>query len=205
MIRKRNINKRVYNRIKSLKVPVYTRWQWGNRSNVYQLRRINKPHKQIPKTPTDTIVGHITVTNDGDIKESMQLLHKIGMERFGSGVSYNFAISMKTGEVGIGMPLDAKGTHTNNDKHVPNFSSNELNYYSVAIAFIGVPGDVPTKKAIRAAEVIIASMMLEKACTVNPDWVPHSLFAAKECPTDAVRSVMPLIFQGAKTIYDRHK
>jgi hypothetical protein len=47
---------------------------------------------------------------------------RIGMERFGSGVSYNFLVHMQTGEVAVGQPLDAKGTHTLNEKRVPGYS-----------------------------------------------------------------------------------
>lgn len=182
-----NINQRFISSLRRKGLTVRTRRQWGNKSPVYQIRRKTKPHNAFP---SDTVVQHITVTHDYlDVKKSMRLLHTIGMQRFGSGVSYNIAISMKTGRIGIGMPLDAKGTHTVNYKAVPGFSYDQ-NKVALAIAFIGQPGDKLDERAIHSCSEVIKSLMEVGALTRGHDYVPHSIFAAKDCPTDEVRNHM---------------
>jgi hypothetical protein len=122
----------------------------------------------------------------------MRTLHRIGMERFQSGVSYNFAVHMHSGWVGGGQALDAKGTHTINDKDIPGYSHDQ-NAVSHAIAFIGMPGDVPSDKAVQAYATLTASLIRQGALTKGHDFNPHSMVAFKDCPTDAVRAVMPEI------------
>lgn len=194
------ITGKVIERTRLYGVDVYGRTQWGNRSPVYQIRRRTHRHSLIPVEPSDTLIQHITVTYDvKDFKTAMQTLHQIGMERFGSGVSYQFATSMRTGRIGLGNALDAKGTHTVNKKHVPNYSYDQ-NAVGIGIAFIGMVGDEPSPRAIRATQCLIASMILEGALTLEHDYVPHSLFAEKDCPTDAVRRRMTEINEGAKLL-----
>lgn len=198
-----SITTRVIRRAKGMGAEVYNRRQWGNTSLVYAVRRKTKPHKLIPEKPSDTVIQHITVTYDNagvdGFKKAMRTLHQIGMERFGSGVSYNFAISMRTGRIGLGNSLDAKGTHTVNDKNVPNYSYDQ-NAVGVGIAFIGMPGDRLSAKALKAASILIAAMIKEGALTRGHDYVPHSLFAYKDCPTDEVREHMNTINAQAKVL-----
>lgn len=201
------ITTRFVKRARTRGVTVYTRRQWGGLMVVYAWRRINRRHAQIPKRPTDTLVQHITVTYDdgpdaADFKADMRELHAIGMSRFGSGVSYNLGWDMETGEIGLGQALDAAGTHTLNDKHVPNYSEN-LNYYAVAIAAIGMPGRKPSDRAIEALARTIAALIDVGALTPGHDYVPHSLFAYKECPTDPVRAVMPHVNKRARELARR--
>lgn len=163
----------------------------------YWLRRVTRKHKLLPKKPADTLVAHITVTRDdgpsvADFKADMREVERIGWERFQSGVSYNFCIDFKTGQVGIGQALDAKGTHTINDKDVPGFSYDQ-NAVALAISFIGMPGDKLTSLAISKTAKLIATLIDCKALTPTFDFVPHSLFAYKDCPTDNVRENMELI------------
>lgn len=164
---------------------------------VYGWRRKYRPHALLPKHPSDTLVQHITVTFDsgrlsGHFKRDMRTIERIGMERFGSGVSYNWVIDMVTGEVGLGQALDAAGTHTVNYKNVPGFSYNQ-NKVALAFAFMGMPGDIPSRRAINTAIKLIAAHIEEDALTVNFDYEPHSVFAAKDCPTEPVRRRMPVI------------
>lgn len=183
------ITTRVVRNARRRGVKVIGRTGWGNTSLVYATRRRTRPHKRMP---SDTLWQHITVTNRKGIRYDMRTLHKIGMERFGSGVSYNFAIDMKTGEVGVGQALDAKGTHTVNNKNIPNYSYDQ-NFVAHAFAFIGMPGDEPSEAAIQAAANLFAAMIDEGALTADPDYNPHSMVAYKDCPTDAAREVMPRI------------
>lgn len=185
-----SITQRVCRRAKRYGVKIYSRRQWGCPNlSIYQWRRRYRKHA---KLPSDTLWQHITVTRRYGIKTDMRMLHQIGMSRFGSGVSYNFAIDMVTGEVGLGQALDAKGTHTLNNKGIKGYSYDQ-NLVSHAIAFIGMPGDKPSEKAVKAAGLLFKAMREEGALTDQPDYNPHSMVAAKDCPTDAVRSVMPSI------------
>jgi hypothetical protein len=189
-------------------VKVYTRKRWSKNLvtlGVYQWRRIFRRHKRVR---SDTLWQHISVTHDlPDFTADMRLLHRIGMERFGSGMSYNVAFDMRSGVAGIGQAFDAAGTHTLNDKDIPNYSFNQ-NYVAHAFVFIGVPGDKPSDKCILNAARFMAAMMEEGALTPpeeNPDYNPHSMVAFKECPTQLVRNVMPKIEQLAIEIYKKNR
>lgn len=197
------ITQRVTRQARRRGLKVYTRRQWGSKhGNIYQWRRRHRPHALLPHVPSDTLVQHITVTFDsgvlcGDFKKDMQTIERIGYDRFKSGVSYNWVIDMETGEVGQGQSLDAAGTHTVNDKDVDNFSYDQ-NAVALAIAYMGMPGKVPSKAAINSAVQLIAAHIECRALTRGHDYVPHSLFAHKDCPTDAVRTRMPMINRRAR-------
>lgn len=188
------ITSRVVANLRGRGVKVYTRKQWGStEGDVYAWRRANKPAHQ----PADTVVQHITVTQpSGDFKADCRTIERIGMERFGSGVSYNWLVDMTTGAVAVGQPLDAKGTHTINDKDVDGYSYDQ-NLVARAIAVVGMPD---TDLSVRAGEAIahlLAAMMDEGAVTRGHDYVPHSLFAYKDCPCDSTRDQMPAIRKAA--------
>lgn len=165
-------------------------------SSVYRNRRKTHPHHIIWNGDSDrgddrvdTLWAHISVTHAFKVSmgSCMRTLHTIGMDRFGSGISYNFAIHHITGEIGIGQILDAKGTHT--VMRVPRQGySTDQNAVSVAIVFIGMPGMQPTKAAWESYEHLIAALIEEGFLTVGFDHNPHS-FAdpGKDCPTDVVR------------------
>ena len=183
-----NVNRRVIRNLRKRGVKVYTRRQWGTRrAGLYQERRKAKP----VRLPVDTLVQHITVTYpSGDLRKDARTVEDIGYARFLSGTSYNFLVDMKTGEVAIGQPLDAKGTHTVNYKGVPDYSY-DLNAKALAIAVVGLP-DTPLS---HAAEVSLRRIMLalveEGALTNTFDYDPHSMFASKDCPCEATRGRMP--------------
>lgn len=193
------ITQKFVRRARARGVAVRTRGQWGGHGRVslavYGWRRIFRKHAQIPHSPTDTLVQHITVTRDdgptvGDFDADMRELHAIGVARFGTGVSYNLGWDMRTGMIGLGQSLDAAGAHTLNDKHVPNYSSN-MNYTALAVAAIGEVGDRPSDVAVEKLAQTIAALMDVGALTTTFDYDPHSKFAFKDCPTDAVRDIMP--------------
>lgn len=173
-------------------IAVYHHKDWGSkRRGTYLVRRLTKRAKE----PADTVVQHITVTLDtgplsGDFKRDVQTVERIGYERFQSGVSYNFVVDMTTGEVAIGQPLDVKGTHTINDKKVRGFSYDQ-NYAARAIAVLGMEDSPLSARAERSIEAILAAMIEEGAITPGFDYVPHSLFAYKDCPCTATRAKMP--------------
>lgn len=188
---------------------VYTHKQWGSKHRkLYWTRLVTRRCKRRVK---DTLWQHITVTRD-DGKDriaffmDMQELERIGNDRFGSGVSYNVAIDMETGEIGIGQFFMAKGTHTINHKQAeqPNFSFDQ-NAVSLAFAFIGMPGQKPSRKAIRAAGIMFGVLIDRRKLTFDPDYVPHRLVAFKSCPTDAVVDVMPEIKRIAYKTSKKHQ
>lgn len=187
-----------------LGVEVITRSQWGSKHQAtYQWRRDNRPHKLIPKKPVDTLWQHITVTFDdgvltGEFKADMREVERIGWDRFKTGISYNLCIDFKTGMVGIGMPFDAAGAHTLNEKNVPGYSENQ-NYVSLAIAFIGMPGQKVSKKAEEALVNVIVALILSGNLTLEHDYNPHSMVAAKDCPTNNVREIMKRVNNKAVT------
>lgn len=178
---------------------VLTRKQWGSLyPHIYKERRKTHP---VTVREADTLWQHITVTFDtgvliGDFKTDMRTIERIGVERFGSGFSYNAAIDMRTGMIGMGQDFLTKGTHTVNNKSVPGFSYDQ-NAVARALAFLGMPGDKVSFEAREATAQFIAAMIDEGALTLGFDYVPHSLVAPKECPTAAGRAVMPWILKRA--------
>lgn len=198
-----SITQRVVRNARRRGVKVYTRKGWGTvHPLIYQIRRKTKEHLLLPEQPSDTLVQHITVTFDsgtlvGDFKKDMRTVERIGYERFGSGVSYNWCVDMQTGEVGLGQSLDAAGTHTINDKEIPGFSENQ-NYVALAIAMLGMPGDRPTRRAVNSLVNLIAAHIDERALTLEHDYLPHSEFTWKDCPTQPVRDLMAAINSKAK-------
>ena len=184
------ITQRVVRNARRRGVVVLSRRQWGSKlPHVYAWRRIFRRAKQ----PADTVVQHITVTTpSGDFKQDARLVESIGQARFGSGVSYNWLVDMRTGHVAVGQPLDAKGTHTLNDKGVPGYSFDQ-NLVARAIAVIGQPGTPLSNKAERVISLLIAAMIDEGAVTRGFDYDPHSKFAFKDCPCDATRNRMGAI------------
>lgn len=189
---KRFLNRRVQRNLRRKGVTVLTRRQWGSKySNVYAYRRKNKPARQ----PADTVVQHITVTRpSGDFKADVRAVEQIGFDRFGSGVSYNWLVDMTTGAVAVGQPLDAKGTHTVNDKGQPGFSYDQ-NLVARAIAVVGMPETKLTAKAERSIQLLLTAMVEEGAITPGFDYLPHSFFAEKDCPCNSTRDRMGAIRQ----------
>lgn len=180
-------------------VTVYDRSQWGSRNRAtYQWRR---RFRKVTRLQADTLVQHITVTLDtgpltGDLFRDVRTVERIGMERFSSGVSYNFVVDMRSGSVCLGQSLDAKGTHTVNDKRVPGYSRDQ-NAVARAFAVLGMPDDALSSRAERAIAGLIAAMIDEGALTVSFDYEPHSRFAWKDCPCDATRDRMRHILYAA--------
>lgn len=192
---------RVNRRARKAGVKVFSRRKWGSKyARVYAWRLINRRHGLLPRHPVDTVVMHITVTHrSGNFRTDMQTVERIGYERFKSGFSYNIGWDMITGKIGVGMPLAAKGTHTVNDKKVPEFSYDQ-NKVAIAIAAIGMPGDVPTDLAVAKLATYIACLRRQEVVTGDFDFEPHSLFAYKDCPTDAIRKVMPVLYRKARQL-----
>lgn len=195
------ITQRVVQNARRRGVKVLHHDQWGSRHrDVYAWRRENKP----AKVPADTLVQHITVTLDtgpltGDFRRDMRTVERIGYERFRSGVSYNFVVDMRTGMVGVGMPLDAKGTHTINDKSLAGFSLDQ-NYWARAIAVLGMEDTPLSDKAAEAIAQLEAAMVDEGALTRGFDYMPHSAFAHKSCPCDSTRRRMASIRKRAMEV-----
>lgn len=165
--------------------------EWGSKHRkTYASRRVLKPAKM----PCDTVFQHITVTLDtgpltGDFKRDVQTVERIGAERFGSGVSYNWVVDMETGQIAVGQPLDAKGTHTVMNIPRPGFSRDQ-NYHARAIAVLGMPGTPLSKAAEGAITCILAAMVDEGVLLEGFDYKPHSWATAKDCPCEPTRSRM---------------
>lgn len=181
---------------------------WGARyRSVYAWRRQHKPHQLLPGRPVDTLWQHVTVTFDsgtfiGDFREDCRTVERIGFERFGSGVSYNVLVDMSRGWLAVGMPFDAKGTHTVMEKPHPGYSYDQ-NYVALAFAVIGVCGDMLSARAREAMARGIAALMDVGALTSKPDYQPHSFAAYKDCPCDETRDAMATILDRAKQLHRR--
>jgi len=177
---------------------------WGARQvDVYRRRLDTHRHALLPSKPVDTIWHHITVTFDhgplsGDFKADLRTVEGIGFQRFGSGISYNILVDANSPfpRVALGQFLEAKGTHTVNDKDVPGFSHDQ-NAVALGIAWIGMPGDALNAAAVEAIVQAEAALIEVGACTTTYDCVPHSLVAAKDCPTDELRDRLPQIRSAA--------
>ena len=191
---RKTITQRVAANARKRGVVVLGRKAWGSRNRgIYAWRRRNKPHSLLPSKPVDTVWQHITVTRpSGDFRDDCRTVERIGMERFGSGVSYNWLVDMATGQVAIGQPLDAKGTHTVMDKPHPNYSHDQ-NAVAIAIAVIGMPDTRLTVKGQQAISKLIAAHIAVGAVTPGFDYQPHSFAAHKDCPCESTRRLMPLI------------
>lgn len=174
-------------------------------ANVYQWRRANRPHHLLPLHPVDTLWQHITVTFDtgplvGDFNADMRTVERIGFERFGAGFSYNLAVDMDSGMVGIGQPFDAKGTHTIMEVPREGFSFDQ-NFVSLGAAFLGMPGKVPSANAVLAMGLVIQSLIEIDALRPGFDYKPHRWAnPGKTCPTDPVVAAMPRIHRIGKQV-----
>ena len=197
-----DLQRRVLANARRRGIKIRMRAQWGSvHPEVYRQRLRTHP---VTVIKADTLVQHITVTFDtgtltGDFDRDMRTIERIGFERFGSGFSYNFGIDHRDGMVGVGMPLKAKGTHTVDEKDNPGYTHDQ-NAVARAVAWIGMPGMVPTAAAEESLAQLIAAMMDEKALTQGPDYLPHSFFAFKDCPTDSARAIMERTLARAKEV-----
>ena len=184
---------------------VLTHRQWGSKCRaLYAQRRRDTARGRWGtfRRQADTVAQHITVTLDhgpllGDFKADVRRVEQIGVDRFGSGVSYNWLVDMRTGTVAVGQPLDSKGTHTVNEKGVAGYSYDQ-NLAARAIAVLGMPGDQLSAKAENAIVQLLAAMVETGAITEGFDYVPHSLFAAKDCPCGPTRDRMPEIREAVR-------
>lgn len=187
-------NEKVIARLRELGFDVITRQEWGSVYGVEYASR--RQHKSVD-LPVRYAFQHITVTrNTSNFAADMRTLERIGYERFQSGISYNWAVDPDTGMIGEGMPLDAKGTHTVNVKNVSGYPEN-LNYYGHAIACIGMPGLQPSEKFELACVAILRASWDTDVMRDECEYLPHSMFAFKDCPTQPIRNRMAAIRQTA--------
>lgn len=194
---------------------VLTRGEWGSRpdgrpwplapdvSDVYQNRREKKPHARLPMRPVGTVWQHISVTEDsgdltGDFRQDMQTVERIGFQRFGSGFSYNIAVDMTTGMVGIGQPLDAKGTHTVMRVDREGFTHDQ-NAVALAIVVIGGCDDKLSAKAERSIVLVLVALVRAGLLTPHFDYKPHN-FAdpGKACPCPTTHNRMDEIYMAVQ-------
>lgn len=191
----------VISRLRDMGFSVRSRSDWGSRhESLYQRRRETHPFD----LPAKYGFAHISVTFDsgpltGNFDADMRTVERIGFERFGSGFSYNWGIDPITGMIGEGQPLDAKGTHTVNDKGISGFPHN-LNLHGHAIAILGMPGVKASEKCILAYAAIMYAEQMEGAMVKNAPLYPHSKFAAKDCPTATIRDRIPEILHLVPTM-----
>lgn len=216
MSRHLDLQRRVVANARERGVVVLTRRQWGSRpdgrpwplapnvDNVYKWRLANKP---VTARTADTLAQHISVTFDtgplvGTFDDDMRTIERIGFARFGSGFSYNAGADHRDGTIGIGMPLLAKGTHTVMEVDRGPSWSHDQNAVARAIAWIGMPGMVPTAKAREQVAQFIAAMIDEGALTPTFDYKPHAPWFTdqKDCPTDSARAAMPGIYKRAMAV-----
>jgi hypothetical protein len=191
--------KRIIGELRRAGFTVLSRKQWGSRHRgLYQWRRI---HRHFPGR-AKAFFAHVTVTNrTNNFAADVRLVEQIGFDRFKTGISYNYAVDQRTGAIAIGMPHDAAGAHTLNDKDVDGFPFN-LNYYGHGIAWIGNVGDRPSQACEDAFSAIIAAERKHGAARRGTRIFPHSKFAWKECPLEPMRRALPSILKRAQTILE---
>lgn len=193
---------RIVRELRRAGFPVLTRKQWGSEHRaLYQSRRVTHHFPGKAKA----FFAHVTVTNpSGDFAQDVRVVENIGYERFGTGISYNWCVDQRTGKIAVGMPHDAKGAHTLNDKGVAGFPEN-LNYYGHAIAWIANVGDTPSQDCKDAFAAIIAAEKKHGAARADAPIYPHSKFAWKECPLEVMRAALGAILRRSKTILTDQK
>lgn len=116
-------------------------------------KRHRQQFRSAPTRKAETVL-HTTVTVApdlhppfGDEHAAMRLLERIGVQRFGSGLSYN-AVVMPTGKAYEGQPLDNKSTHS---------EFGDWNYTRASIALCGdYSKDRPTQEMLDTVAAIQA-------------------------------------------------
>ena len=192
---------KILNELRGEGFTALNRKQWGsNRRGTYQARRVTRRFVG----PADHFFAHVTVTRDTgnrlrDFKADCRTVEEIGWSRFRTGTSYNWMVDQKSGDIALGMPLDAAGAHTINNKNVPGFPNN-LNYWGHAIVWIGNVGDVPSQRAKDAYAAIIAAEKKHGAAKDGAEIYPHSKFAAKSCPLPVMTAALPGIMRASRSI-----
>lgn len=152
------------------------RVRWGS-SYDYGARH-RAPLRSAPRAKVETCL-HTTVTIAPDLlppyddeHEAMRLLERIGVQRFGSGVSYN-AVVMPTGRAYEGQPLDNKSTHS---------EWTDWNYSRASIALCGdYSKDRPTEAMLLKVAEIQAAWMTEGVITTVV-LRGHYEVSSKSCP-----------------------
>ena len=191
--------KRIIRELREAGFTVLSRKQWGSRHRpLYQWRRV---YRHFPGR-AKCFFAHVTVTDRTDnFAADVRLVEQIGYERFRTGISYNYAVDQRTGAIAIGMPHDAAGAHTLNDKGIDGFPEN-LNYFGHGIAWIGNVGDRPSQECKDAIAAIIAAEKKLRAARDGAVIHPHSKFAWKECPLTVMTNALPSILDKSETILE---
>ena len=176
---------------------VHSRKDWGSKTGpwIYKTRRTTKP---VPRG-AGLVVQHLTDTRpSGDFRGDCRMVEAIGNARFGAGVSYNWLVDASTGHIAVGMPLDAKGTHTRNTLHTRPYGNN-LNSVGRAIAVIGTVETPVSSAAVWAIAGILAAMESTGATAPDAAYLPHHHFARKACPGPRVDAHRGEVLELAET------
>jgi hypothetical protein len=163
-----------------------TRRDWGAvHESTYQWRRANR-HVDLP---LQYGFVHISVTDEvgdvlGDEHAAMRVIERVGFERFQSGFSYNWGVH-DTGRVMVGMPLDAAGTHTVDDKGFLSPAGTTLNYYGHAVCLPQLEATPVTDAQVSSIAAVFAAEKRAGLLTLKGDRLyGHREVAAKSCPGD---------------------
>lgn len=162
---------------------------WGGSGLVgfYDQRRQARPanpKKQLLRYHHSVTVAPDLVPPFGDEVQAMWTLHNIGVQRFGSGISYNFAI-MPTGNIYEGMPLDVKSTQSGHTV--------DANYVEAAVVFVGnYEAEKMPQPMVDAAVRLHADLHVEGyVADMKAHW--HSQVYATSCPGQHAKARMMLI------------
>jgi len=171
----------VIGRLEAAGFKVKTHEEWGSKQRAVYAARLRDKPIDIP-VPYGFL--HITVTeSDEPGVFEMQDVEAIGMSRFGSGVSYNWVLDHRDHTIYQGQFLEAKGTHTVNEKNVEGFPFN-LNYFGHAVAILGNVDTPVCNKCVECIAAIFAAEQLQNVMQVGAPILPHRKFANKACPGD---------------------
>jgi len=140
---------------------------------------------------TVTLAPDLVVPWDDEYR-AMRLLERIGVERFGSGMSYNVAV-MPSGNAYLGQPLDNKTTHS---------AYLDWNYTRASIVLVGdYARDKPTEAMLRKVSEIQA-MWFERGTISKTPLRWHGQVQGTECPGQWAKDRVPDINKWAAALED---
>lgn len=185
-------------------VEMRTREQWGAVHDYTTTRPVEEPASQF--------FLHITVTIPSRYPSDdahARAVEKIGIARFGIGISYN-ALCMPGGNLFEGQPPNRRGAHTVNDfgiltcpTHGGSVMSQaglpNLNYSARAIALARMVDDPVTEADVDAIARWGAAMIREGHVRPDARWHGHRDVSAKSCPGPLGFALIPDIEQRMHT------
>lgn len=166
---------------------IVSRETWGAKQSYTSSRPVTRPAKWL--------FLHISVTIDGgdlpsDEHAAMQVIERVGQQRFGIGFPYN-AAAFDTGRLYEGQPLQRRGAHTVNDLPNSAFPEGSINHLARALVLPQMTEDDVTDAQIDAAARWAAACIRAGEVAPGALWFGHRDVTRKGCPGDAGYARLP--------------